>query len=161
MACMNVRPLRTTDTGAYRELRAESLLDTPLAFSASPGDDVMQQRLIEPTSGWILFGAFDGERLVGAAGFLRESRRKAAHKAHLWGMYVTPSHRQRGIGGMLLEAVVEHARATRVEWLHLGVSTDAARRLYERAGFVAWGTERDALRHDGLSADEVRMALRL
>ena len=33
--------------------------------------------------------------------------------------------------------------------------------LYESAGFVAWGSEPDALRHAGRSVNETRMALRL
>ena len=36
-----------------------------------------------------------------------------------------------------------------------------ARRLYERAGFVSWGTEPDALRHEGRSVSETNMSYRL
>jgi RimJ/RimL family protein N-acetyltransferase len=36
-----------------------------------------------------------------------------------------------------------------------------AQRLYERAGFCIWGTEPDALSHDGQWVVEYHMALRL
>ena len=36
-----------------------------------------------------------------------------------------------------------------------------ARRLYERAGFEIWGTEPEALRHDGQSVAEHHMALHI
>lgn len=166
---MRVRPLTADDLEAYRRLRAESLRTAPLAFAASPDDDAATEpealrRSLANAPSWMIFGAFEDERqLLGAIGFLRETREKARHRAHLWGMYVTPSARGRGIGAMLLAAAVQHARAAGVEWLHLGVTTAApeAQRLYERAGFVQWGTEPDALRHDGTSVDDLRMALRL
>jgi GNAT superfamily N-acetyltransferase len=159
-----ITPLTANDIDAWCALRAESLVNAPLAFAASPGEDAAIEALRQQVGRgpqWIVFGAFDGEQLVGAVGVMREGRSKGAHKAHLWGMYVTPSHRGRGIGAMLLDAAVQHARTLGVDWLHLGVTTAEARRLYERAGFVAWGIERDALRHDGASVDDVRMALRL
>lgn len=160
------RPLAAADIELYRTLRAESLREEPLAFSASPDDDVATSReallaQIERAPSWMLFGAFDDQQLVGACGLLRETRRKAAHKAHLWGMYVTPSHRRRGVGAMLLDAAIAHAREHGVEWLQLGVTTLGARRLYERAGFVTWGVEQDALRHDGRSVEDHRMALKI
>ncbi|HEY0143439.1 MAG TPA: GNAT family N-acetyltransferase [Thermoanaerobaculia bacterium] len=165
---MRIRPLTADDVEAYRRLRAESLREAPLAFAASPDDDAATQpdalrQSLANAPGWMLFGAFDGQQLVGAAGLLRETRQKAKHRAHLWGMYVTPSARGRGIGAMLLDAAVQHARAIGIEWLHLGVTTAApeAQRLYERAGFVRWGIEPDALRHQGTSVDDLRMALRL
>ena len=79
-------------------------------------------------------------------------------------MYVAPSHRRRGIGAELVRAAIRQARALPgVEWVHLAVSSAApeAQRLYERLGFEVWGTEPDALRHDGRIASEHHMALRL
>lgn len=165
-----IRALTEADLEAYVALRRESLLDTPLAFGSSPEDDsaatpesLREQMKRGPE--WILFGAFDEDgRLGGAAGAIRDRHRKAAHKVHVWGVYVKPRYRRRGFGRELIDAVLAHARSLRgVEWVQLGVSSSsaAARRLYERAGFVAWGTEPDALRYEGESADEVWMAVRL
>jgi RimJ/RimL family protein N-acetyltransferase len=184
-----IRALGEADLAAYVALRQEALRNTPLAFASSPDDDFASnveglRASIRKAPGWMIFGAFedergtgdpvdggrlvgdpvDGRRLVGAVGLLRERHLKAAHKMHLWGMYVTPSARGRGVGAQLMDAVVAHARATPgIDWIVLGVSSAAAaaRRLYERKGFQLWGTEPDALREDGVSADEHRMALRL
>ncbi|HEX8153993.1 MAG TPA: GNAT family N-acetyltransferase [Thermoanaerobaculia bacterium] len=163
-----IRPLREDDLAAYVDLRRRSLLEAPLAFAASPDDDfaatadALRSQLASPDR-WLLLGAFDGQSLVGAVGVIRNTRRKSAHKAFVWGMYVIPSHRRHGLGSRLLDAAIDAARTMGAEWLQLGVSTamDAARRLYERKGFVQWGVERDAVRDDGASADEVHMALRL
>ena len=103
-------------------------------------------------------------RVTRAAGLYLETRAKNAHKAHVWGMYVAPSHRGRGLAGELLDAVVRHAETfPNVTCVHLGVTdaAPAARRVYERAGFRAWGTEPDALRHDGHSTDQTFMVLQL
>src|SRR5690606_22785714 len=110
----------------------------------------------------VILGAFD-PGLVGAVALYRDPRRKAAHKVHLWGLYVRPSHRGRGIGTRLLEAAIAHARTLSVGWVHLSVTSAApgALRMYERAGFERWGTEPDALRHAGHSVDEHYLVLNL
>lgn len=162
-----IRPLGEPDLDAYIALRREALFDLPLAFAASPEDDFASDReALRASLGrapdWILFGAFDGDNLVGIAGMIRDRHVKAAHKMHLWGMYVTPLHRRRGLAAALLAAAIEHARnVDGIAALHLGVTTAAAdaHRVYERAGFVTWGTEPDALRADGRAVGEVRMVL--
>jgi GNAT superfamily N-acetyltransferase len=156
-----IRRLREEDLAPYVALRRASLLDTPLAFAASPESDFVATT--EAARQSLIFGAFDGDEIVGCVGLLRERHPKAAHKAHVWGMYVLPSHRRRGYARALLDAAIAHARSLGIEWLHLGATSAAAdaRRVYERAGFVQWGTETDALRYEGVSVDEARMALDL
>ena len=164
-----IRPLTEADLPAYIALRKEALIDTPLAFAASPSDDFASSietltESIRKSPDWTLFGAFENDRLVGIAGLLRDRHVKAAHKMHLWGMYVTPSFRGRGIAGQLLDAAITHAKSVDgIAWIFLGVTTaaPAARRVYERAGFERWGIEPDALRENGVSVEEYRMALRI
>lgn len=163
-----IRALREEEAPAFVELRRASLLDAPLAFSASPDDDfvgtataVREQLRRRPD--WVILGAFRPD-LVGAVGLMRNRRAKSMHRAYLWGMYVVPEQRRCGIATALLRAALDHARALPgVAWVHLGVSSTApeALRLYERAGFQAWGREPDAVRHGGRSADHVHLALRL
>lgn len=163
-----IRELRYDDAEAYVALRREALLDSPLAFASSPADDfasspeaVREQLRRAPES--VIIGAFRNH-LVGAVGLYRDRHLKSAHKVHLWGMYVTPSHRRHGIASELLDAALAHARALPgVSWVHLSVSSAAltAKRLYERAGFQIWGTEPDAMRHDGGTVIDYHMALRL
>lgn len=163
-----IRALTAEDLDAYVALRREALLDTPLAFAASPGDDFASsaealRESMKKAPDWMLFGAFE-ERLIGSVGLFRDRHLKAAHKMHVWGMYVTPAHRGRGVAAALLAAAIAHARTVPgIDWIHLGVSeaAAAARRVYERAGFTIWGTEPDALRDGDRSVVEHRMALRL
>jgi RimJ/RimL family protein N-acetyltransferase len=155
-----VRTLGANDFADFARLRRQALLETPLAFAASPETDAASSPDVLRSP---VFGAFDGG-LVGMAGLLRDRHAKSAHKIHLWGMYVEPSHRGHGVAAKLLNAAIDHARSLPgVAWIHLDVTSAApeARRLYERVGFRVWGTENDALRHEGQSVDEYRMALRL
>jgi RimJ/RimL family protein N-acetyltransferase len=163
-----IRQLQEADAQAYVELRQEALLESPLAFTSSPGDDIATtvdafREQLERSQDSVIIGAFD-EHLVGAVGLYREPHIKASHKVHLWGMYVTPSHRRRGLGAELLDAAIRHARSLPgIAWVHLCVSSAApeAQKLYEQARFRTWGTEPDSLRHAGEVIDEHHMALRL
>jgi ribosomal protein S18 acetylase RimI-like enzyme len=85
------------------------------------------------------------------------------HKGRLWGMYVAEAARGRGVARRLLEAVLEHARATPgVAKLTLSVDSAnvAAIALYESLGFVVFAREADAVRLHGQSRDDLQMHLR-
>jgi ribosomal protein S18 acetylase RimI-like enzyme len=164
-----VRRLGPNDAPAYILLRAESLAREPLHFGSSPEtdrfkDETVARARLDGGERSPVFGAFDGAELVGAVGLVCESALKAAHRATVWGTYVDPSQRGRGIGRALMTALIEHARKLAgIDWVQLDVSSvaDEARRLYERCGFVAWGCEPDGLRANGASTDVLHMALRL
>jgi ribosomal protein S18 acetylase RimI-like enzyme len=155
-----IRPLAESDLGAYASLRRRALTEEPLAFGASPETDVVIE--IGKAPDWMLFGAFVEGSLAGAAGLMRMRHAKMRHKMYLWGMYVAPEFRRRGLAALLLEAAVQHARSMDgIDWIQLAVSeaAPAAKRLYQRAGFTTWGSEPDALRFGGESAAEEHMGL--
>jgi ribosomal protein S18 acetylase RimI-like enzyme len=163
---MLIRLLTESDIQAFVEMRRRALIDAPLAFGASPDDDFAAtaeavRASLARAPEWVIAGAFD-EALRGAVGLFRDRHRKAAHKAHLWGMYVEPQWRGRGIGRALLDAAVAHARTLEgVTTIRLSVSSaaTAAQRLYESAGFETWGIEPDAMLHDGTVVGQAHMAL--
>ena len=164
-----IRLLTPADVDAYLSIRAEMLDDSPFAFLASPHDDVasdpdfVRKQLSRTDGANVILGAFAPE-LVGTVGVLRDRHSKAAHRANVWGMYVTPAHRRHGIARQLLDAAIAHARSLEgVDQLVLGVSakTPGAQALYEHVGFRAWGTEPRAIGIDGVYADETYMSLAL
>jgi RimJ/RimL family protein N-acetyltransferase len=163
-----IRILREDDAQIYTRLRREALLASPLAFASSPADDLFSEpeavaEQLRRAPEFVIIGAFEND-LIGAVGVYRERHLKASHKAHLWGMYVVPSHRRQGVATDLLDAAIRHARTLPgVSRVHLSVTSAApgAQRLYERAGFCVWGAEPDALSHGGQTVVEYYMALRL
>ncbi len=74
---------------------------------------------------------------------------------------VHPAYRRQGIGGALLETVVEEARRQGVSRVTLEVrkSNDAAQKLYHALGFSAKGVRKGYYSDDG--EDAVIMALEL
>lgn len=162
------RRLGPEDARAFVAFRQAYLEDVPLAFGASPESDFLGsadavRRQLELGDASVIFGVFD-PRLVAAVGLYREKRPKTSHKAHVWGMYVSPEHRGRGHGRRLLVAAVEHARTLEgVTSVRLSVTEAApgARRLYESAGFEVWGSEPEGMRHEGRALLEHHMIRRL
>ena len=164
-----IRRVHSDEAEAYAALRREMLASAPLEFSASPEQDeashpgIVRERLRE--EGTVMLGAFGADdSLLGSMILRREPARKSQHKAHVFATFVRPEHRRRGIAAAMMREAIRVARAMPgLEWLVLSVSSAApdAQRLYERAGFEAWGREPDALRHEGESADEIHMALRI
>lgn len=166
------RRLTASDAAKYAALRAEMLTDSPWAFGSSPGQDRMGS--VEAVRTWLetAEGAIlavpeqDGPeaRLIAAAGVMREAAIKRRHIAGIWGVFVAPAWRGRGLGRAVVAAAVDVARAwPDVDIIQLSVSDHSpeARAIYESLGFVAWGVEPDCLRIDGRGYAEVHMALRL
>ena len=163
-APIDLRRLGPEDAAAYREIRLEALADSPHNFSSTLESEQDQplDRFAARLADDLVLGAFSGPRLIGVAGFYIQPRPKHRHKGMLWGMYVRPDHRTAGIGRMLVEAVIAHARQ-HVELLQLFVIADnmPARRLYASLGFVEYGIERNATKYQGQYHDDVLMALPL
>lgn len=166
------RRLVAHDAQAYHALRREMLVDSPWAFASSPDDDRLRDladlraALAQPEQAFLAVDAPDGSRLLAAAGAHRDPKLKRAHVAWVWGVYVTPSARGRGLGRAVVSAAVAAARAwPRVECVCLSVSAHPAAapalRLYQSLGFEAWGAEPDALRVNGESWGEVHLRLAL
>jgi len=161
-----VRILEASDAEAFRAFRLGALQECPTAFSSSYEDecDIPLARAAErlaPNRDRAVFGAFVGEQLVGSTGLQREQPRKLAHKALIWGVYVAPAFRQRGIGRTLLKHALAHAASMPgLLRVTLGVNTTnvAAIALYLSVGFESFGLERAFLLVDGVLYDELHMA---
>jgi ribosomal protein S18 acetylase RimI-like enzyme len=93
-------------------------------------------------------------------GLQREDLRKLAHKAFIWGMYVAPGARRRGVGRQLIDhALLRAASMNGVRQINLGVNAAnvEAIALYEAAGFTSFGLERGFMLVSGELHDELHM----
>lgn len=153
---------------AYRELMIQAYTQEPDAFTSTP-----EERGALPLGWWEkrvadddsqVLGAFETDALVGTAGIEFATRAKSRHKASLFGMYVVPQARGRGLGLALLEAALAHIRARhgmRLVTLTVSDGNQAAIALYERAGFKAFGIEPLAIRVGDRFIAKVHMACEL
>jgi len=164
-----IRLLTPADTAAFCALRLRAILDSPSSFSASREDELARtpEEHVQRIAGGTLqrgFGAFDGERLVGFAGLRREPLRQLSHKAVLWGVFVDVTQRGHGVARRLVNACIEQAETDpAIMQVHLSVNAEnnAALRLYESLGFIAYGTEPRSMRVGELFYDEHHLALLL
>lgn len=176
--------LQPRDAGRYARLRLRMLVDAPWAFGASPeGDKGLDVAHLERSLAGEDYAIFaidapaptgarpdaagetrEEPELIAAGGIMRARSPKFAHRASIWGMFVEPDYRGNGLGRTVMRAAIECASAwPGVDYIDLAVSerADAARRLYESLGFVAWGREPEATEVDGRRYDETHMTLRL
>lgn len=164
---MVIRRLAPDDVPAYRALMLDAYARHPDAFTSTA-----QERASLPLAWWearvahdpnameVVLGAIEDDRIAGVAGLSFETRTKTRHKATLFGMYVPQAFRERGIGAALVHAALDHARSrphVRLVQLTVSEGNHAARALYERCGFVAYGTEPCAMAMDGRFVAKVHM----
>ena len=148
------------DWAASKALRLRALADSPAAFSSTLehelayDDDVWATRLERAAT---FFAVDSGDDFVGTVTGIADRHEPVGRE--VVAMWVAPEWRGRGVGGALLDAVVEWARAEGAASIALWVAdgNDPARRLYERCGFVDTG-QRDVIR-EGLGEARLRLGL--
>lgn len=161
-----IRPLTREDAPAWRVLRLEALTHHPEAFGSSHEEfsqlsaDEVAERIPLAGGDDVLFGVFVGRDLCGCAGFVREKSLKGRHKGLMYGVYLRPLLRGRGVGEALVDLVIAQA-ARHVEVLTCSVNPEnrGARSLYLSRGFTVYGREPRALRTGGRDHDEELLAL--
>jgi ribosomal protein S18 acetylase RimI-like enzyme len=128
----------------------------------------------ERNSGWTFFGerTAPGDVLVAVlddeiAGYVKLGRATPVaasdHVVMVSGIAVSPAFQRRGVGRALIDAAAAEARRRGARRLTLRVlaPNEAARRLYESAGFVVEGVQRGEFFLEGEYVDDVLMALDL
>lgn len=166
---MTIRRLTPDDAAAFQALRLSALQDAPTAFGSSYEEEkdfpvaMIEGRLaFHPDRG--VFGAFVERELVGLVALGRDNKKKLEHKALIWGLYVSPSARGKGLGRrLLLQALALAKSVSGISQANLSVNARNAHaiQLYESLGFKSFGQEPSALIIDGEHHDEMHMCLRL
>ena len=170
---MTIRPVHPADLAAFRAMRLEAVRDYPLAFTADLAEtsarpiewwrDLISRNGGDGTASVVMVADAGEGGLAGMTGLFSPTQPKLAHAATIWGVYVRPSFRGRGIGEQLLRACIDWARAKNFTTVKLSVveGNEFARRCYERVGFTPYGVEPLAVQWEGKLYDETLMAIRL
>ncbi|SHF08325.1 Acetyltransferase (GNAT) family protein [Seinonella peptonophila] len=147
-------------------MRLRSVQEHPEAFipTIEELDDQKYMEMtvrIKPTDlSWFL-GAFENGELVGAMSWKREEPAKLQHKSHIYGVYVVPEARRKGIGRALLEHLISRVKKVAgVEQILLTVAnSNPAKSLYLQCGFISYGYEKKSLKIGEAYVDGVLMVL--
>ena len=159
---------------AYWALRLRALREHPDAFG-QPVDEAVKLSAVEALDQFRTrwdsgdnrtFGAFERDGTpLGMIGVVRETRLRNRHRMSIWGVYVIPEARGRGISSALLDRTLDHARnVPGVLQIHITAASHntVAIRAYERAGFVRVGRlPRTDILPDGTTIDDDLMVLML
>jgi ribosomal protein S18 acetylase RimI-like enzyme len=141
-----LEPITLQNALIFKAVRLRALQDTPYAF----GSTFAQESQLTDAD-WIKravnmngergagFLAMDGETACGIAGSFLDQ--KDAARAQLVSMWTAPTHRQRGIGRLLVNEILDwvHLRGVRTLQLMVTSNNEPAILFYERMGFTRTG----------------------
>lgn len=144
----------------YKALRLRALKDDPQAFGSSYAKEVAysDEKWQERTNDGVLF-ASNSNNLIGMMGIWQSQEDKESKTANIFGVYVIPEFRGKGISKMLMQSLLDELKSnTSISKLKLTVNKNqlSAVKLYEAFGFKITGQEKAQL-GDGNYYDEYLM----
>ncbi|MCF2946415.1 GNAT family N-acetyltransferase [Paenibacillus tarimensis] len=161
-----IKEIKQEDVGLYWDLRLEALKTNPEAFGATYEDSVktpiseVVKRIQNESDNYILMAFTERDQAAGMVGFRREQGIKLKHKGMIWGVYVSPEYRGKGIAKELLKEVINRGKEIEgLKQINLGAVTtnQAAIDLYKKLGFETYGIEKNALEYRDQGYDEKLM----
>jgi len=166
MENIEIKEISSVQANEYKAFFIRGLIEDEESFRISPNDEREAQF---PTTGSVdsfTLAAYVDQQLAGVVSLAREGkdREKLRHKALLFRMYVSSSHRGKGIARRLIEKAIERAQQVDdIERIVLTVigHNDKAKSLYQSLGFEIYGSEPKALKWKDKYFDEDLMALEL
>lgn len=166
---VTIRKLNENDLNHFFDLRLESLQNSPSSFLSSLDEEKSRgSAFYAPTLNQekgkdnVIFGAFIENNLIGYVGIYKDTGSKINHKSNIWGLYVKPTYRNRGVAKALLSDVIKFSK-NEINCALVKISVEetntAAKKLYESFNFKIWGTEPLAMQIDGTFYNEHHMML--
>ncbi len=152
----------------FKEIRLEALKTNPTAFSSTYDDllrypDEKWQKQLEQAekkNGSFFIFAFDGDKIIGMNGAYWQSKPTLKHVVEIFGVFVKPEYRARGIGKKLMEAVIDEIKKNpQFTKIKLGVNAEnqAAFKLYLSCGLKIVGRLEKELKFGDKYYDELLM----
>ncbi|MDZ8105160.1 MAG: GNAT family N-acetyltransferase [Nostoc sp. DedQUE12a] len=166
---MLIRKLTKYDAEDYRKIRLEALYKNPESFGTTYHEEAIKtieqfRNKIPVDNNSFILGCYEDIKLIGIVVFQQQSRIKLRHKAYISSMYVQQEYRGKAIGKLLVNEVIEKAKALNdVEILLLDVvkSNLFAKQLYLSLGFQIYGIEKMAYKFDNQYFDLELMYLQI
>jgi ribosomal protein S18 acetylase RimI-like enzyme len=156
---LEVRRVQADEWEPLREVRLRSLADAPEAFATTHAEAAARSERwwrewaarAATDVRQAIFLAWDGTEAIGIGGAYGGPAR-----FDVVSMWTDPAWRGRGVGAALLQAAIAFAGDAPV-FLSVTENNDAARRLYERHGFVPTGHTEPLRSNPHRMIDELRL----
>ncbi len=167
-----IRELSPKDAEAFRDIRRAAVmqneggfaiaLDEWISKSLTEISEILEDEFTSPND--FILGAFDDSRLVGMIGFFRPARPKLERHGHIWGTFLLPEYRGKGLAGKLLDELIKRAKhmqgIEQIQLTTLNVHNSSVL-LYKSRGFRVFATEKAAVKIGEAVYDELYMLLSL
>jgi ribosomal protein S18 acetylase RimI-like enzyme len=143
---ITIEPITSLNTFLFKAVRLRALQNDPHAFGSTYAKEVQlsDSDWIERVERWngesgAGFLAMDEDTACGIAGSFLDP--DDAARAYLISMWTAPAHRQRGVGRLLVNGVLNWTRGRNARVLLLMVTSnnEPAIRFYQRLGFTRTG----------------------
>lgn len=166
---LTIRPLEIDDFAMFLEIQREALVQSPELFGSDYewfeslsilSKEQRYEKYMNFPYQYILGAVDDEGNIAGMIGYSSEDSSKTRHKGTVWGLFVRPEYRGKGIATIMVMSVLETAQdMLDVEQVQLAVSTqnEASYGLYLRLGFNVFGTELHAMKIGDSYVDEYHM----
>lgn len=164
---ITIRKLEKDDYLEYKLIRLEMLQNHPTAF----GSDYESESLFSDET-WIkrlskssvdTYAAFKATEIIGICVVVTNPRLKMKHISTLHSMYIKPEFRGKDYSKVMIRGVIKELKKRKTLRLNLSVATVnvPAISLYKSIGFVEYGVEPQAIKHQNRYYDLVYMSLLL
>ena len=161
-----IRPLTTSDTSAFKNLRLASLSQDPASWLATNEEEISQPDYYfsnkisyantPPLFGY--WGVFEDDKLVAYAQIASSFWHKKRHIATLYDVCVSTADRRKGLGSKLIDFIIQKAKLSGfIEQILLWVTSQNSDAIsfYESLGFKKIATTPESVKEkDGSYQDE-------
>jgi ribosomal protein S18 acetylase RimI-like enzyme len=143
---VTIQPITPQNAPTFKAARLRALQDTPSAFGSTYARESQftDADWVARANKWngeksILYMAMENEAVIGIAGSHLDQDDPT--QAHLISMWTAPTHREQGVGRLLVNEIVNWARLRNAVTLKLMMtsSNDSATAFYRRLGFTLTG----------------------
>ena len=151
-----LRRLLRSDASVLKELRLYALQESAAFFGSSFDEEKNRslQQFEDQIANDLVYGAFIDGELTGMACAYVSPFKKMSHKLHVYGVFVHPAYRGKGIMKQLLERLLVDAfQSHEVALASVVNGNGTALALFLACGFVSYGVETNGLKIDNHSYD--------
>lgn len=170
MSEITIRELNSNEWQLFKAIRLEALKTNPMAFSNTYedvlkySDEKWQQQLQDAAqrTDCVFCFAFDNKQVIGMNGAWWNNKPITKHVAEVFGVFVNPAYRGKGIGKRLMQSIIDEVgKIPQFTKVKLGVTATnlPALKLYESCGLKVVGKHEKELKFGDEFYDELLMEM--